>query len=86
MSGHPYVSLVASARFTASLYLFLLLNFFMRSYLQGLCTCRVHLIEPCWGKACTDITVLPAAYKGTDFPSPCAGILSQPDLPCKNIG
>lgn len=84
MSGHPYVSLVTSACFTASLYLFLSLNFFMRGNLQGLCTCKVHLIEPWWGKACTDITVLPAAYKGTDFPSPCAGILSQPDLPCKN--
>lgn len=79
-------NLPASAHFTASLHRFLLLKFVTRGNLQVLCTCRLHPTESWWGEGCGDITVLPAEYKGTDFPGPHASVLSQPDLLQKNQG
>lgn len=84
--GMPICIVAASAHFTASLHRFLLLKFFTRGNLQVLCIRSAHLIESQWGKGCADVTVLPAGYKGIDFPGPHAHVLSQPDLLQKHQG
>lgn len=77
---------LSRAHVTAPLHHFPSLKFFMRGYLQGLCICKAHLIKSWWRKGCADVTILPAGYEGTDFPSCCAGVLSQSDLLWKNQG
>lgn len=62
------------------------LKSFTRGYLEVLCICKAHLIESWWRKGYADVTMLPAGYKGTDFPSCCTGVLSQSDLLWKNQG
>lgn len=74
------------AHVTAPLHHFLSLKFFTRGYLQVLCICKAHLIKSWWGKGYADVTMLPAGYKGTDFPSCFAGVLSQSDLLWRNQG